>query len=164
MKHQILLKKLPDLNKKRYTIPLSIRYEAKNFLKDLEDKQIIRKCFANFVSPAFFIRKNNKELRLVVDYRDLNKCTIAQQFSKINDHLSQLQGSSVFCQIDLNSGYYQIHMTKEDIPKTAFTISNQTYCFNAMPFGLVSAPATFQKTMMDLLGHLKTSKYILMIY
>lgn len=162
-KHQILMKQMPVQNKKRYTIPLSIRDEAEKFIKDLENKKIIQKCFASFVSPAFFIKKANGELRLVIDYRDLNKCNIPQQFPipKIHDQLTQLNGSTVFSQLDLKSGYYQIQMDENDIHKTAFIISNQTYCFNVMPFGLSSAPATFQRAMMDLLGHLKFVKIYL---
>ncbi|MEG0578157.1 MAG: RNase H-like domain-containing protein, partial [Bacilli bacterium] len=62
----------------------------------------------------------------------------------------QLSGSTVFSQIDLNMGYYQIAMHPRDIEKTGFTICNQQYEFLKMPFGLSNAPRTFQRAIYTL--------------
>ncbi|GJZ65731.1 putative reverse transcriptase domain-containing protein [Tanacetum coccineum] len=79
---------------------------------------------------------------------ELNKLTVKNRYPlpRINDLFDQLQGSSVYSKIDLRSGYHQLRVRDEDIPKTAFRTRYKHYEF-VMPFGLTNAPAVFMDLM-----------------
>lgn len=57
--------------------------------------------------------------------------------------------------MDLKSGYWQIEVDERDREKTAFITPDGLYEFKVLPFGLCSAPATFQRMMDTVLSDLK---------
>nr|GEU88899.1 hypothetical protein [Tanacetum cinerariifolium] len=84
-----------------------------------------------------------------IDYRELNKLTVKNRYPlpRIDDLFDQLQCSSVYSKIDLRSGYHQLRVRDEDIPKTAFRMRYEHYEFQVMPFSLTNTPAVFMDLM-----------------
>ena len=114
-------------------------------MKEVLDKGYIRPSSSPWGSPVLLVEKKDGSLRMVVDYRGLNEVTIKNKYPlpMINDLFDRLQGAKVFSKIDLRSGYHQLKIREQDIPKTAFTMRYGLYEYTVMSFGLTNAPAYF---------------------
>ncbi|GJR91557.1 putative reverse transcriptase domain-containing protein [Tanacetum coccineum] len=84
-------------------------------------------------APVLFVKKKDGSFRMCIDYRELNKLTVKSQYPlpRIDDLFDQLQGSRVYSKIDLRSGYHQLRVREEDIPKTAFRTRYGHYEFQS---------------------------------
>nr|GFB07327.1 putative reverse transcriptase domain-containing protein [Tanacetum cinerariifolium] len=119
-------------------------------LKELSDKGFIRHSSSPWGASVLFIKKKDGLFRMCIDYQKLSKLTVRNRYPllRIDDLFDQLQGSSVYSKIELRSGYHQLRVREEDIPKTAFRTRYEHNEFQVMPFGLTNAPAVF----MDLIN------------
>nr|GEV03917.1 DNA-directed DNA polymerase [Tanacetum cinerariifolium] len=107
-------------------------------------------------APDLFVKKKDGSFRMCIDYCKLNKLTVKNRYplSRIDDLFDQLQESRVYSKIDLRSGYPQLRVREEDIPKTTFRTRYGHYEFQVMPFRLTNTP------MLKFLGHMIDSKGI----
>ncbi|GJR46804.1 reverse transcriptase domain-containing protein [Tanacetum coccineum] len=118
-------------------------------LKELSNKGFIRPSSSPWGAPILFVKKKDGSFRMCIDYRELNKLTVKNRYPlpRIDDLFDQLQGSNIYSKIDLRSGYHQLKVREEDIPKTAFRTRYGHYEFQVMPFGLTNTPAVFMDLM-----------------
>ncbi|KAM0058195.1 putative nucleotidyltransferase, Ribonuclease H [Helianthus debilis subsp. tardiflorus] len=123
--------------------------ELRTQLDDLLDKGFIQPSSSPWGAPILFVKKKDGSMRLCIDYRELNKVTIKNRYPlpRIDDLFDQLQGAAYFSKIDLRSGYHQLKVRAEDVPKTAFRTRYGHFEFLVMPFGLTNAPAAFMDLM-----------------
>jgi hypothetical protein len=123
--------------------------ELKIQMQGLLDKGYIRPSTSPWGCSALFVEQKDKELHLCVDYRPLNAVTIKNRYPLpcIDILFHQLVGAQVFSKIDLHSGYHQIKIRAEDIPKTAFTTRYGLFEYLIMSFGLMNAPTHFMYLM-----------------
>nr|GFC35360.1 putative reverse transcriptase domain-containing protein [Tanacetum cinerariifolium] len=128
--------------------------ELSTQLQELSDKGFIRPSSSPWGAPVLFVKKKDGSFRMCIDYRKLNKLTMKNRYplSRIDDLFDQLQGSRlqgsrVYSKIDLRSGYHQLRVREEDIPKIEFRTRYGHYEFQVMPFSLTNAPAIFMDLM-----------------
>ncbi|GJR64605.1 putative reverse transcriptase domain-containing protein [Tanacetum coccineum] len=127
-----------------YRLAPSEMKELSEQLQELSDKGFIRPSSSPWGKPRFlFVKKKDGSFRMCIDYSELNKLTVKNRYPlpRIDDLFDQLQGSSIYSKIDLRSGYHQLRVREQDIPKTAFRTRYGHYEFQVMPFGLTNAPA-----------------------
>ena len=154
--HKINLVQDKIIRHKQQDIPIHWKEHVKSHINELIELDVIEESTSNYRSRIVPIKKKDGSLRMAIDYRDLNAITKADAFPMpiIKNIIIRLAGAKIFSKIDLKSGYYQILMDSSSKKFTAFAFENKLYQFKRMPFGLVSAPQTFQRLMESLLGHL----------
>ncbi|WVZ84623.1 LOW QUALITY PROTEIN: hypothetical protein U9M48_031637 [Paspalum notatum var. saurae] len=136
------------VSKRPYRMAPDELKELKIQLQEQLDKGFIRPSSSPWGCPALFVEKKDQGgKRLCVDYRPLNAVTVKNKYQYHTLTFSSITGAKVFSKIDLRSGYYQIKIRKEDIPKTAFSTRYGLYEYLVMSFGLTNAPAFFMYMM-----------------
>ena len=135
--------------------------EAERQVQELLKKGLIEPAGGAWSSPVVLVRKKDKSWRFCVDYRRLN--TVTQQdaypLPRIDESLEALAGSKFFTTLDLLSGYWQVPLDADAQEKSAFITRSGLWKWRVLPFGLTSAPATFQRLMEQVLRglHWKTA-------
>jgi len=147
---------ISSLSSKKKIYPLSKQEdnEMKEYIKKALQRKWIRKSNSSIASPCFFVKKSNGQLRLCVDYRQINSITTKKQYPLpiINELLDTLKGSNIFTKLDLPNAFHLLRIHPGDEWKTAFICKYGTYEYLVVPFGLTNAPAYFQDFMQQILN------------
>ena len=144
--------------------PKKIKIQQELVDKMLEEGQIEHSVSA-WSAPTVLVTKKDGTTRFCVDYRRLNNSTRKDAFPlpRIDDSLNSLSGQSWFSTLDLASGYWQVRLSEDAKPKTAFATHSGLFQFAVMPFGLCNAPATFERLMSQVMRGLHWKRCLVYI-
>jgi hypothetical protein len=144
-----LIPRIAPIAKRPYRMAANELEELKKQLRELQEKGYIRPSSSPWGSLVLFVKKKDGSLRMCIDYRSLNEVAIKNKYPlpRIDNLFDHLKDAKYFSRIDLRSGYYQLKIQLNDIPKTAFMTCYGQYEFTIMPFGLTNAPAYFMNLM-----------------
>lgn len=136
------------------------RIQVKKIVEELLNAGVIRKSQSEYASPIVLVKKKNGDVRMCVDYRDVNKKVVKERYPLplIQDQINALARAKYFTTLDMKSGFYQMQIKEESKHITAFITPDGQYEFNRMPFGYINAPAIYQRAIDEALGELKGSK------
>ena len=137
-----------------YRLPEAQMAHLRTEIEDYLEKGWVRPSTSPWATPVTYVKKADGSLRLVFDYRKVNKQTHddASPLPRIDQLLSELTGARYYSKIDLKQGYNQIPMEESSIPITAFVIpiavrGARHFEWTVLPFGLKNAPPIFQRVM-----------------
>jgi hypothetical protein len=151
IEHKIPLKPgvKPFKKKLRQINPILFPVIEREVKKLLDAKIIVPLRYSEWVANLVPVRKKNGEIRLCVDFRNLNRSSLKDNYPlpKMDHILEKVVGENRISMIDGFSGYNQIVVHENDKEKTAFTTPWGTFMYDKMPFGLMNAGATFQRAM-----------------
>jgi hypothetical protein len=130
-------------------VPIALAKEERDAIMNLQERGIIRPSTSPWSSSLVLARKKNGKIKICVDYRRVNNLTVKDAFPlpRIQDCLDSVADAHMFSTLDLTSGYHQMKVKEEDIPKMAFVTKYGHFEYTTMPFGLTNAPGTFQRLM-----------------
>ena len=126
----------------------------------MERDGIIEESKSSFKSPLTVVKKKSGEIRPVIDFRELNKMSIAEHYPlpRIDDMLSNLGGAKIFSSLDLRSAFHQIELSEDSRELTASSVNFRKYHFKKLTFGYSKTPGVLQsimcKALQKLLGTL----------
>jgi hypothetical protein len=135
---------IAPVEKRSYPMALNELVEMKTQPQEFLDRGYIQPSCSPWGCPALFVKKKDKTMCMCVNYRPLNVVTVKNKYPlpRIDLLFDQLIGVQVFSKIDLRSGYHQIKICEEDIPKTTFSTRYGLYEYLVMSFGWTNAPLT----------------------
>ncbi len=130
-----------------YPVPIKYQESVREQILKMLEFGVIEPTHSSYNSPLVPVIKKSGEVRLCLDFRALNKKIHVDRYPlpNIDEILAQLGKSKFFTSLDLRSGYWQIPLEPESREKTAFIAAGGHYHFKVLPFGLVDAPAAFQR-------------------
>ena len=154
LEHEIPLLDEAPVRQRYRRLPPSQYEQVREHIQSLLDGGVIRPSTSPYASPIVLVQKKSGELRMCVDYRQLNAKTRrdAYPLPRIEETLDALGGARYFSTLDLASGYNQVPVAEKDKAKTAFCTPFGLFEYNRMPFGLCNAPGTFQRLMERIFG------------
>lgn len=126
-------------------------------VEKMQNEGVIEPSHNAWSSLVVIVKKKDEKPRFCIDFRRVNQVTEpdAYPLPQVTATLDKLRGAKYLTTLDLKNGYWQVPLAPESRPITAFTVPRKglmQFIFKVMPFGLHSAPATFQRLLDTILG------------
>ncbi|CAF3894349.1 unnamed protein product [Rotaria sordida] len=144
----------PPIYSKQYSASYKDQEIKFQETQKLLERGQIEESTSPWSSPIVLVKKKDKTMRFCIDYRRLNAITIKDAFPlpRIDEIFDQLSDATYYTKFDFKSGYFQVPLSEEDRPKTAFSTRDNHYQFTVLPQGITNGPATFQPVINHILG------------
>ena len=145
IRHNIKLLTTEPVRSKGYPIPYKTREVMETEVQEMLELGVIEPSVSPYSSPVVSVPKKDGSVRFCIDFRKLNKVTEfnAEPMPNMEEGINRLSGHKYFIKIDLSKGYWQVELTEESKPLTAFETPRELFQFKTMPFGLVNSGASF---------------------
>ena len=158
--HKIHLKDKEPVYRKQFKIPDAHKPFLEENITEWLKLGVIQRSQSLYNSPVFCVPKKDGGLRIVQDFRELNKHSYMDKYSmkEINECIGDIgkANSTIFSTLDLTSGFWQMPLDKESRAPTAFTIPGLgQFEWVTSPMGLLGCPASFQRLMEMIFINLK---------
>ncbi|XP_063891019.1 uncharacterized protein LOC135116951 [Helicoverpa armigera] len=144
---QIVLKDDIPVRQRPRRLSLMEQQVVEDQIEEWLDKGIVRVSFSDYSSPLVLVKKKDGSTRVCVDYRQVNKKIVKDEFPLpvIHDLIDKLQEAKVFSVLDLKSGFFHLKVSEESIKYTSFVTHHGQFEFLRAPFGLSTCPKTFMR-------------------
>uniref|UniRef100_A0A147BN06 RNA-directed DNA polymerase n=1 Tax=Ixodes ricinus TaxID=34613 RepID=A0A147BN06_IXORI len=140
-------------------VPIPLLPDVERELQRMQDLGVIVKVdkATEWYAPMVVAKKQNGELRICVDYGELNKQIVRERvlMPTVDESLAKLAGAQVFSKLDARAGYWQTPLSKESQEYTTFLTPFGRFQFLRLPFGISTAPEFFQREMLRVLEGLQ---------
>ncbi|KAK9887623.1 hypothetical protein WA026_023582 [Henosepilachna vigintioctopunctata] len=139
--HKLEMHNIENFKAKNYPIPYRYRKEVYKELQEMQRNGIIEKCNSSYINPIVVVKKKNGDIRLCLDARNLNKCTVPQYEAPMNVDaiFGRITEAKLFTKLDLKHSFWLIPLEEKSRDYTGFSIDGVIYRFAVVPFGLQSA-------------------------
>ena len=155
--HSIKLKTTAPVRSKVYPIPFHLRSVFDEEVDSLLKLGIIQRSSSEFCSPVVLVKKPDESYRITIDYRALNSVSRfdAEPAFNLEDDFHRFSGSKFFSEIDITKAYYQVELDADSRPLTAFPTNRGLMEYTRLPFGLLTACATYARLMRIVLADIE---------
>jgi hypothetical protein len=159
--HKINLNTTAPIRSKVYPVPIHLRDIFNREVDQLLEQGIIQRSSSEFCSPVVLVKKSDSTYRLTVDYRTLNSFSKfdAEPAFNLDDDLHKFAGSKYYSEIDITKAYHQVELDSDSRPLTAFPTARGLMEYTRLPFGLLTACATYARLMRIVLEGINNVTY-----